>query len=106
MERGVVGVGGPPANIDEVAAACADGNFDQVREMFPRLADKNAKDKDGDTCLHKAVMGDQAEIVGWLMDQGCDHTIQNGSGFNCVILATEEAAMSAAKVLAEKGANG
>eukprot|EP01013_Petalomonas_cantuscygni_P018455 TRINITY_DN3588_c0_g1_i1.p1 TRINITY_DN3588_c0_g1~~TRINITY_DN3588_c0_g1_i1.p1 ORF type:complete len:176 (+),score=23.55 TRINITY_DN3588_c0_g1_i1:121-648(+) len=95
-----------PADINAVTKACLDGDLQMVKDMFPRLEDKDAKDAEGDTLLHKAVMGDHGDLVAFLMDAGCDPSVSNANGQNCVVLATEEAAMSAAQVLNEKGASG
>eukprot|EP01007_Sphenomonas_quadrangularis_P000754 NODE_1605_length_813_cov_153.621728_g1341_i0.p2 GENE.NODE_1605_length_813_cov_153.621728_g1341_i0~~NODE_1605_length_813_cov_153.621728_g1341_i0.p2 ORF type:complete len:151 (-),score=31.40 NODE_1605_length_813_cov_153.621728_g1341_i0:293-745(-) len=96
----------PAVDINEVTKACQDGDLSKVQSLFPKLTDKNIKDRDGDTCLLKAVAGDAADVVQYLIEQGVDASIKDANGYNAVIRATEEAAMNAARVLNEMGVNG
>jgi hypothetical protein len=87
-----------PVDINSVTRACLNGVLDEVKDMFPKLADKNERDAEGDTCLHKAVVGDHAEVVRYLMENGVDAQVTNASGQNAVILAMNEASMQAQAV--------
>ena len=49
--------------------------MERVREMLEEGADPNAKDKDGNTPLHKAADEGRFDVVKLLLERGADPNI-------------------------------
>ena len=66
------------------------GTIDRVKELLEEGAGVDAKDKNGNTALHKATQNQHPDIVQLLLDSGADSDIRNGDGQTPLSLAKSE----------------
>lgn len=80
-----------------------------VREFPETLNDPSVSSEDGigtgGTCLHYAVLGNQADVVEYLLNHGALHTLKTERGVSPLHLACSKGYFDCARILIEKGAS-
>jgi hypothetical protein len=82
------------------------GDVEAVRSWLAKVADKEAKDKDGATPLHVAAMKGHASVVEMLVQAGADMDAREGAhGLTTLHIAASQGHASVVEVLIQAGAN-
>lgn len=90
------------AQLCEAAFVC---DFMRVRALLARGANPNARDEDGRTPLHQAVLAGNVGLVGLLVEHGADLDARDARGFTALHFAAEEYVPEVAHILVGKGAD-
>ena len=94
---------------EELSRECFAGSVASVKALVEKGADPNFrhKDTDGDTLLHRAVLGRNVNVVRYLLEQGLvqDVNAPNFKGWNPLHLAVYSNKFEIVRLLLEHGAN-
>tara|TARA_Y100001970_G_scaffold36092_1_gene44621 strand:+ start:3997 stop:4641 length:645 start_codon:yes stop_codon:yes gene_type:complete len=80
------------------------GNIEIVKMMIQFGADKDMKDKDGDSALHYAAQFGHTDVVKLLLDAGAVKEVKNNDGATPLHYAIGENNFDAVKLLLDAGA--
>ncbi|VEN54035.1 unnamed protein product, partial [Callosobruchus maculatus] len=98
----VRGQGGKTA----MQVAAHQGYVNLVRFLLEKGASVNARDNDGDTCLHYATFGNRPEILELFCQQpGVELNLQNRSGCSALHIAAHKKPAGCARILIGAGAD-
>jgi ankyrin repeat protein len=86
----------------KLISAIKDDSIDDVKRLVGQGADVNAKDKDGFSALHVAVLQDNNAIVKYLIEKGADIEAKDSKGNTPLLNANH---VDVVRCLVEMGAN-
>jgi ankyrin repeat protein len=104
----------PNANVDGITplmVAATKNRLEIAKSLIDKKANVNAKDKDGLTALHYAVIGDpngsaSIDVTKLLIEKGADVNFQSTKdGMTPLMVAVTKGSAEIVKLLLEKGAN-
>ncbi|HET6977967.1 MAG TPA: ankyrin repeat domain-containing protein [Pyrinomonadaceae bacterium] len=89
----------------ELWSVVESGEVEVLAQLLPRVADINARNRNGMTLLMKAAACGHAEVVRLLLDHGADPNVTRNDGFTALALAAFFGHTETVKVLMEFGAH-
>lgn len=90
---------------EELAAAARGGNLAELNTLLKKEVDVDARQSDGTTALHWAVLGGHHEVIDGLLKAGADANAADRYGTTPLSLATLNGDAVAAQALLMAGAN-
>jgi len=84
LERGV------EPDVGSVLGSCFHGDIDLLQAQIERGADIDAGDGNDSTCMHQAAIGDQPEMIGYLLERGVDTGARTTYGLTALDTAIRE----------------
>lgn len=68
---------------EQLPVACRDGDLELARLLLSAGADVNARDKSGETPLHRAAEEGRTDVVRLLPEAGADSEVADAGGLSC-----------------------
>lgn len=98
----------PPKSLpkkESLLEASRKGDIREVKEILEKGLDPNAKDEEGSSALHLALIGLHREVAIYLLKKGADPNLKDNEGWTPLHIASFHKNESMAKLLLKHGAD-